>query len=382
MMKEKKKRKPDFVILAVTLFLVAIGFLILDSVSVFLAERSSHQPSYFLLHQAGLGMGIGLLFGLIAFRISPEKLKKLSLPLLLSNILLISLVFLPPLGWEAGGAIRWLKIGGFTFQPSEFLKITFPLYLAAWLSSRQKKGKSSLAKNGSSLKGRDSWQNFLPFLIILGVISALLLFQPDMGTLGVIAGVAVLMYFVARTPLWHNLLILLLIILAFGLLIRFSPYRFERLLVFFNPETDPMGAGYQVKQALIAVGSGGIGGRGLGLSQQKFGFLPQPLSDSIFAIFAEETGFLGSFLLIALFGILFWQGIKIAKKTPDTFLALLAFGLTLQLTLQALVNICVLIGLLPLTGMPLPFISYGGSHLATELTAVGILLNISRFKRD
>lgn len=399
-----KKKKPDYILLGATAALVLVGLLILASVSVFLAEKNSTRPYYFLLHQIIFGIILGGLLGFLFFKMPLIKLKGWSVIFLLVNIALLALVFLPGIGWSSGGASRWVKIGEFTFQPSELLKITFPLYLAAWLSKREllvrkrKTRKKHLArhlvkrrgkidffkKNGSpdfaQIFGRNSalFENLIPFLIILALISLLLIFQPDIGTLAVIAGVALLMYFIANTSVWHNLLILLGGAAGFFLLIRFSPYRVARLLTFFNPTADPMGAGYQIKQALIAVGSGGIFGKGLGLSQQKLGFLPQPLGDSIFAIFAEETGFFGASLLILLFLVFLWRGLRITKTAQEPFFKLLSFGLTSQIILQALVNVCALIGLLPLTGIPLPFISYGGSHLVTELIGVGILLNISK----
>jgi cell division protein FtsW len=187
-----------------------------------------------------------------------------------------------------------------------------------------------------------------------------------------------LIYFIAKTPLWQTGVLILLAGLCFFFLIKISPYRSSRISIFFNPTRDPLGAGYQLKQALIAVGSGGLFGKGLGLSQQKLGFLPQVLGDSIFAIFAEETGFFGALFLIFLFLIFLWRGLKIAKSSSELFFKLLAFGITSQIVVQAFINIGALIGILPLTGIPLPFISYGSSHLLAELIGVGILLNISR----
>lgn len=382
----KKNPQPDYILLGIIIILLLIGLLILGSVSFFLAEKKFANPFYYFLHQIFFGIVLGGIFGVFAYKISLIKLRKWSFIFLLLNIFLLILVFVPQIGWEYGGAVRWVKIGKVVFQPSEFLKITFPLYLASWLSSRLSKKRKSQKKafSLSQLKLRlrisDFSERFLPFLIILFVISILLILEPDMSTLVLIAGVAILMYFIANTPLWHNLLILILTLSSFLYLIQISPYRFSRIQVFFNPNLDPMGSGYQSKQALIAVGSGGIFGKGLGLSQQKLGFLPQSLGDSIFAIFAEETGFLGTSFLLFLFVIFFWRGMKIFWQSQDLFYKLLAFAITSQITLQAFINIGALIGILPLTGIPLPFISYGGSHLATELISIGILLNISKFK--
>jgi cell division protein FtsW len=189
------------------------------------------------------------------------------------------------------------------------------------------------------------------------------------------------MYFFSGTPLWHTIFLILMGLGSLSALIKFKPYRFNRLLVFLRPETDPMGIGYQIKQALITVGSGGLFGLGLGMSHQKFGFLPQPISDSIFSIFAEETGFLGSAILLFLFLIFFWRGLKISKESPDKFSQMVALGISLWIIMQSFVNIGSMIGILPLSGIPLPFISYGGTHFVAEMVGIGILLNISKTTR-
>lgn len=219
---------------------------------------------------------------------------------------------------------------------------------------------------------------FVFFGIILGLLGILLVLQPDISTLGVLALTGVGMYFLSNTPLWHTAAML------FGgagillLLIHLAPYRFSRLAVFLDPSLDPLGQGYQLKQALIGIGSGGLTGVGLGLSFQKFGTLPEPISDSIFAIFAEEMGFAGSMLLVVLFLLFAWRSFFIANKVPDAFSRLCALGIAFWITLQALINVASMTGIFPLAGIPLPFISYGGSALLTELVALGILLNISK----
>jgi len=218
----------------------------------------------------------------------------------------------------------------------------------------------------------------IAFLMVVGLISLLLIYQPDISTLGIIFLVSALMYFLANTPLWHSILIILIGAGGIFSLIKLAPYRANRLLVFLNPETDPMGIGYQIKQILIAVGSGGISGLGLGMSHLRLGFIPQSISDSIFAILAEEAGFIGSCFLILLFLIFLWRGFKIGKLCQNKFSQLAAIGITSWITVQAFMNIGSMIGTLPLTGIPLPFISYGGSALVSELIGVGILLNISK----
>jgi len=234
--------------------------------------------------------------------------------------------------------------------------------LAFWLSIRQRKPSSTL----------------IAFFVIITIISAFLVLQPDISTLGIILLCALAMYFLSGTSFKYSFLIVLTGATALAALIKFEAYRFERFLVFIKPDIDPMGISYQIKQALIAIGSGGIFGRTPGMGIQKFGFLPQPMADSIFASFAEEWGFVGSLFLIGLFLAFAWQGIAIVKRAQDKFYQLTAVGITVWIVLQAFVNIGSMLGVLPLTGIPLPFISYGGSALIAELIGVGILLNISK----
>jgi len=372
-------KKPDYILFGTILALTLFGFFILFSISGSYSHEKFGSPYSLFLHQIIYGLIPGLILGFIAFKIPLAFLKKWALPLVLGNIILLALVFAPKIGVSLGGANRWLNLGLFTFQPSELLKLTSILYLAAWLSGKNAtRSDFTTSKKDLKLIG----QTFIPFLIILGVIAILLILQPDISTLGVIGLSALILYFIASTPVWQTFLIVLSGIAGFIALIKFEPYRFNRLLVFLKPETDPMGIGYHMKQALIAIGSGGILGVGLGLSHQKFGFLPQSIGDSIFAIFAEETGFLGALILISLFLIFAWRGLKIAKDSKNKFNQLLVTGITFWIVLQAFINIGSLVGILPLTGIPLPFISYGGTALVNELVAMGILLNISKQIKD
>jgi cell division protein FtsW len=286
--------------------------------------------------------------------------RKFSFHMLTANIALLGMVFLPFIGSAGQSAYRWIYIGPISFQPSELLKLTLILYIAAWLAAKK------------------TDKPLVPFLAIMGVISFMLILQPDISTLGVIGTTAVIMYFVANTPIWHTLLMIGGGIGALILLIQLAPYRVSRLAVFLDPSLDPLGQGYQVKQALIGIGSGGLTGVGLGLSFQKFGVLPEPISDSIFAVFAEEAGFIGAAILISIILAFAWRSFVNAKRSRDQFSMLVAVGIASWITLQSFVNMGSMIGLLPLTGIPLPFISYGGSALATELLALGILLNISK----
>ena len=394
------KKYPDYILIGAVVILIVLGILILSSVSAPLSQQKFGNTYYFLNHQLLFGLLPGIILGFLAFRMRLDSLKKWAPLLLLINLVLVAMVFLPKIGTSFGGAARWLDFGPISFQPSEFLKLTSILYFAAWLANRTSRKKPSTgakprtrAKLGSGLSrtelrsssglgGRQTEkgfsQTFVAFLIVIGLISLLLIFQPDISTLGIIVLVAALMYFLAETPLWHSILFVLLGAGGLLTLIKLAPYRAARLLVFLKPEIDPMGIGYQIKQALIAIGSGGISGLGLGMSQQRLGFLPHSISDSIFAILAEETGFIGCLILIFLFLTFFWRGFVTAKTSQNKFSQIAALGITSWIILQALINIGSMIGVLPLTGIPLPFISYGGSALVAELIGVGILLNISK----
>lgn len=364
-LKIKTNKRPDYFLLIITATLVLIGILIVSSVSTVLSLKKYGNTYSFLVHQLIFAILPGIVSLFVFYKIPLSFLKKYSFIFLLVNLVLMLMVFMPMVGTKIGGATRWVSLGPIIFQPSEFLKLTFIIYLSAWLSGRLEKEKNKKS-------------SLIAFLIVIILISILLFYQPDISTLGTIIITAIIMYFAASTPLWHNILIILLGAGGLFFLIKFSSYRSNRFLVFLRPETDPLGIGYQIKQALIAVGSGGIFGLGLGMSRQKFGFLPQTMSDSIFAIFSEEMGFVGSFVLVLLFLIFFWRGFQISSKTKDNFQKFLSLGITFLITIQGFIHIGSMIGILPLTGSPLPFISYGGSHLIIELASVGILLNISK----
>lgn len=359
--------RPDYWLIGIVALLIFLGILILGSVSPAFSLESTGKTTHFLTHQIFFGLIPGLILSLAVFLLPLPLFKKYAHIALLISLALVAMVFLPKIGQGYGGAQRWLNLGLFSFQPSELLKVTFILYLAAWLSGRS-----------SSKKRSGTKYTLIPFLVVIGIISILLLNQPDLSTMFIIFVVGAGMYFLANTPLWHTLLLLLAGGLSLGVLIKIAPYRFSRLLIFLNPEMDPMGKGYQIKQALISVGSGGIIGVGLGMSRQKFGFLPQSMGDSIFAVFAEETGLIGCLIIISLFCFLGFRGWKIIKNSPDQFSRLVAAGVVLWITLQSFINIGAMTGILPLTGIPLPFISYGSSALISELIGIGILLNISK----
>ena len=363
--KESIKKHPDYLLLGLCSALIIFGVFILSSVSASMSQEQFGDVYYILKGQFLRGMIPGIVLGLIAYFLPLSFFKKYSFPLLIANLILLGLVFVPGLGMSSGGATRWINFHFFSVQPSEFFKISFFIYLAAWLSGREKK----LKNNAETL---------FPFLIIVGIAAFLIYKQPNISTLGIILISSLVMYFSAGTPLWQTGSLVALGITGFFVLMKTAPYRLNRFLVFLNPNIDPMGIGYQLKQALITIGSGGILGVGLGMSRQKFGFLPESIGDAIFAIFAEETGFIGAFILIALFLLFAWRGFTIIKRSNDKFSSLLALGIICWITIQAFYNIAAMIGLMPLTGIPLPFISYGGSALTAELIAVGLLLNISK----
>lgn len=370
----RRKHRPDLPLLLLALILVFIGMMILASVSASFSRQKTGSTLFFLNHQLLFGLIPGFFLGAVAYALPLGFLKRLSPLALLAGLVAMGAVFLPFIGGESGGAARWIYLGPLSLQPSEPLKLAFILYLAAWLESRTEKKNSGKETPGL-------WQTFAPFLIILGAVALLLLLQPDMGTLIVLSAIAGIMYFIAKTPLWHTGAMIGAGVVTLLLLIKLVPYRFARLQVFLDPSHDPLGQGYQIKQALIAIGSGGIIGKGLGLSIQKFGFLPEPISDSIFAVFAEEAGFIGASVLILLFLAFVIRGYMISSSIEHRFAKLVTCGIISWIAIQAFVNMGALTGMLPLTGIPLPFVSYGGSALVSELIAMGILLNASRERK-
>ena len=365
-MRERKGRFDYFLMATVTL-LIFWGVIILVSISFPLSQERFGHPGFYLLRHL-LGLSFGFLLGLAALKTPLSLIKKRTPIFLLVNLFLMLLVFTPKIGITLGGATRWINLGIISFQPSEFLKLTFILYLAAWLEARTEKTKKTAPP---------AYITAAAFFLILCLLGLFLIFQPDISTLAVIIFTSTLMYFSAGPPFRYFLMIFLAEIGALIGLMKTASYRFQRLLVFLKPEIDPMGLSYQAKQALMTIGAGGIWGVGLGTSIQKF-FLPQPMTDSVFAVFSEEAGLVGGLTLIILFLLFAWKGYRVAQKSKNKFYKLTAVGITSWIVLQAFVNIGAMAGMLPLTGIPLPFISYGGTALAAELTGIGILLNISR----
>ncbi|MEK7494770.1 MAG: putative peptidoglycan glycosyltransferase FtsW, partial [Patescibacteria group bacterium] len=272
----------------------------------------------------------------------------------------------PGFGTSVYGATRWVALGPISFQPSEVMKLAIILYLAAWLSE---KGYEKTA---------DLIEGLVPFLVLMCIVGFLIIKQPDTGTLGLIFLISLSIFFASGAKLSHIFSLFGAGLVFLAILIKMAPYRMQRFLVFINPEHDPQGSGYQITQALLAIGSGGLFGIGLGQSRQKFNYLPEPVTDSIFAVLGEEFGLIGGLVVICLFLFMAWRGLRIAKGAPDGFGRLLAVGIVSWIVGQAFINIAAISGIVPLTGIPLPFISYGGTSLAVLLAAMGILLNISK----
>lgn len=354
--------RPLFIIALVLLF---AGLLIVSSASVVISQKNFGNIYYYTLHQAIYG-GIGGLIALGIMQAVPyRKWKKASLVLLLLSLGLAALVLLPGLGYEAGGAKRWLNIAGISVQPSEILKFSIILYLSSWLE--KKKGE---------VKGFAS--AFIPFVAIMAVTGLILTMQRDIGTLIIIVGGSTVLYFLGGGRISQLAALAVLGLTSIIALVQAAPYRFNRFLVFFNPGFEPEGAGYHIKQAIIAIGSGGFFGRGFGQGIQKYNYLPEAMGDSIFAIVVEEFGFLGGIILVMMFFALLWRTITISRRAPDLFGKLLAAGLGTTIALQVFINMAAISGLLPLAGVPLPFISYGGTSLVITMAMVGVILNISK----
>jgi len=367
--KSSASHAPDWVLVFVFGLLLFLGLVTLFSASTALGFQKFGDSYHFIKRQLLHGLLPGLIFLFIFAKVNYQFWKRLIMPLLAVSIILLIIVFIPGIGANYGTAKSWINIGTFSFQPSELVKLTFLLYLATWLEKRGTHGV------------KDLYTGFLPFLFLLGLVSGLMLLQPDMGTLAIIIFMCVAVFFASGAKLKHVAALLVAGVGAIYLLVLKSPYRAARLTIFLHPELDPQGIGYHINQAFLAIGSGGLFGRGFGLSRQKFQYLPEVTGDSIFAIYAEELGFIFCLILIGLFIAFMWRGFKVAKNSPDQFGRLVAIGVVSWITFQALFNISSMAGLTPMTGIPLPFVSAGGSALAITLAAVGILINISKQSR-
>ncbi len=363
-MNRQRLHQPDYIYLGIILVMLIVGLVMLSSAGSVLGFQRFGDSYYFLKKQA-LAAGLGLIAFFVGLHIDYHFWRRWAVPLMMATIILLILVFIPGLGPSLLGARRWLSLGPALFQPSEVAKLTFILYLAAWFEQREH-------IIGTFREG------LVPFLTTLAVVAGLILLQPDLGTTLIIILISVSLYFVAGGSLKHLTGLALVGTILIALAIQLAPYRTQRLTVFLNPGIDPQGKGYHIQQAWLAIGSGGWFGLGLGHSRQKFNYLPEPAGDSIFAIMAEELGFAFVVLFILSWLTLTLRGLRIGRLAPDRFGQLVAVGITVWLGFQAFLNIGALSGLLPLTGIPLPLMSNGGSALIVTLGAIGLLMNISR----
>jgi len=354
--------------LVVVIFIILIfGLVSLSSSSAVIAYAKFGDAYYYFKHQL-----FGLIIGLLAFwffaKVDYRHWKKYAFGFLIFSIVLLLLVFIPGLKASWGTSRSWIDIFGYSVQPSEFVKLSFLLYLAAWLEARK-------------TKLGDFHQGIGPFVLILGIIAFLMILQPDVGTLSIIAAISLLVYFVAGGKISHIAGIVIFGLLFLSVLILLKPYQMNRFKCLIDPNFSKNEICYQTNQALIAVGSGGFLGRGLGESRQKYMYLPEASGDCIFAIIAEETGFIICFLLILCYLFLFYRSYLISKNAPDDFGKNLAVGVGAWITLQAMINIGGMVNILPMTGVPLPLVSYGGSAILAALSACGVLVNISKQTR-
>ena len=364
-----KIHAPNYYLIVGFIILLIAGFLMLTSASHFIGCQKLNDCYFHLKHQLLYGLLPGLIILFLLSHFDYRRLKKVAVPVLVGVIFLLILVLLPKFGVIKGGSQRWLQIGGITFQPSEAIKLSFLLFLSAWLS-----------KNQTNIKS--FYRVFIPFVFLIGIISALIIPQKDLSTLVIIILSAIVVYFLAGAPILHFGYLFFGFLLAVGAAIKYEPYRLQRLLVFSrSPNVDVSGVGYHVSQALSAISSGGIFGKGLGRSAQKISRLPEVISDSIFAVTAEELGFMVTAILVIVYFFVAYHIFKIAFSSKDKFGQLLAGGIGFWFILQASVNMGGMLGLLPMTGIPLPFMSYGSSSLIVFLAAFGILINISKQTR-
>lgn len=348
----------------ITVILVCIGIvMIYSSSSIYALER--YKDSFFFLKRHTVFLSFGVLLAFLVMSFDYRRLKGAAKPFLAVSIFLLALVLVPGLGREVSGAQRWFRFKFISFQPSELANLAVIIYTADFISRKEHYIKTF-------------WKGFLPPMAVLGISTLLILMQPDLGTAVSISVVVFIMLFVAGVKINYLLALLLSSVPALYVLIFSVPYRRTRIMAFLNPWLDPKGSGFQIIQSQIALGSGGIFGIGLGHSKQKLFYLPAAHTDYIFSILGEELGMIGTVGLIILFIIFIQQGVKIIKNSQDKFGYFLSLGLVLMFCINAIINIGVSCGLLPTKGLPLPFISYGGSSLMFDMVSVGILLNIAR----
>lgn len=363
-----KPGAPDRIFIGLVVAFVVVGLLVFFSASLSVLAQDEGQFYRMLFNQIGLGLVGGAIAFYFASRWDYRFWKKYALPIFIASIIALLLVFIPGLGFEHGGATRWLNLGPISFQPAELAKLGFVIYAAAWFSWV-----------GDKIQ-QFSW-GLLPFGMMLGVTGAVLLLQPDTGTFLVIMISGAVVYFVAGAR-WRDIAIIVAVaIIGLGALVAMRPYLLDRVKTFADPTLDPLGSSYQVQQSLIAIGSGKVLGRGYGQSVQKFNYLPEPTGDSVYAVVGEEFGFFGTVALLLLYVALCLRGFWIATRTSSNFGQYLAIGIVVLIIGQSFLNIASSLALFPLTGEPLIFISQGGSALLFALLEAGIIVNISRYRK-
>ena len=360
----RRRRKSDLIIVFCTLFLVIAGLVMLASASSNLGKIRFDDTYHYLKHQLMFGVSFGLIGFFLVSKIYYRFYEKIAVILILVGLGLLLLVY-TPFGLQTGGAERWIQLGPISFQPAEFMNIAMIVYLAAWLRKKERTKKA--------IKG------LVPFLIVVGLTTYLLLKQPSTSSAAILLAVSLIIYFASGTKFSHVLAIILIGAIAFGSVIYLSPYRWERVQSFLNPEANQLSSGYHINQTLIAIGSGGLWGVGYGQSTTKIKYLPEPIGDSIFAVIAEEMGFVGTGVLMGIFLLLILRTFQVAARARDKFGHLLLVGFGSLIAIQAFVNIAAVSGVIPLTGAPLPFISYGGTALVSFMTIAGIINNVSKY---
>lgn len=362
--KKQKSHSPDLFLLLIISVLLVFGIVSLSTASSVVAFDKFGDAYFFVRHQL-YGLGFGLIAFVFFSRMNYRTWRRFALGFLFFSIFLLLLVFIPGLSAHYGKARSWINVFGFSLQPSEFVKLSFLLYLAAWLEARKK-------------DLHDISQGIGPFVGLLGFIAFLMLLQPDLGTLLIISGTSLIVYFVGGGSVKHISLIIMCGLIGLAAMVYVKPYQMNRFKCMIDPSFSAADICYQTNQSLIAVGSGGIFGRGLGGSRQKFMYLPEVSGDSIFAIIAEEFGLLICILLVTCYLFLFYRGYLVSQNINDDFGRILSIGIVTWIMLQAVINIGGIISLMPMTGVPLPLISYGGSSILATMSALGVLTNISK----
>ncbi|KUP07018.1 stage V sporulation protein E [Bacillus coahuilensis p1.1.43] len=362
-----KKSTPDFILLIVTLVLLSIGIIMVYSASAIWAEYKFGDSFYFAKRQL-LFAGVGLVAMFVVMNIEYWIWRKYSKTILIICFVLLVAVLIPGIGVLRNGSRSWIGVGAFSIQPSEFMKLAMIAYLSKFLIDRQ--------KYITSFK-----KGLLPTLGLIFLPFGFIMLQPDLGTGTVLVGTCVTMVFVSGARIRHFVWLGLMGLVGFAGLVISAPYRIKRITSYLDPWEDPLGSGFQMIQSLFAIGPGGLFGLGLGESRQKFFYLPEPQNDFIFAIIAEELGFIGGSFILLLFALLLWRGIRVSLGAPDLYGTFVSLGVVSMIAIQVMINVGVVTGLIPVTGITLPFLSYGGSSLTLMLLAVGVLLNISRYAK-